>query len=85
MASEVRAQPPDDIDDTERRLGGRVRGARGQTPAQGDLSPSPTLQLCNTLLAGVIERLGVAEGMSLNILTVWLVASPTLQLEGEYG
>ena len=64
---------------------GRVRGARGQTPAQGDLSPSPTLQLCNTLLAGVIERLGVAEGMSLHILTVWLVASPTLQLEGEYG
>ena len=45
----VRAQPPDDIDGTERRLG-RARsgpGARGQTRARGPLL-SPTPQLCNT-------------------------------------
>jgi hypothetical protein len=78
--SEVRPQPPDHINDTGR---GGVRGARGQTPARGTSLPPPTLQLGNTLLAGVIERAGVAGGMSLHIFTVWLVASATLSSDSN--
>ena len=87
IRSEVRAQPPDHINDTELRLG-RARSCPGRSRSDactGDLSPSPTLQLGNTLLAGVIERAGVAGGMSLHIFTLWLVASATLQLELEHG
>jgi hypothetical protein len=54
----VRAQPPDDIDGTERRLG-RARwgpGARGQTRARGPLplANTATLQHRNTSQAGVL-------------------------------
>jgi len=38
-----------------------------------------------TWTGDIPERVGVAGGMSLHILTVWLVASATLQLELEHG
>jgi hypothetical protein len=44
-----------------------------------------TLGLPEGRPAGVIERVGVAEGISLHILTAWLAEPATLQLEGEYG